>query len=94
MAILRVKSGHNKGKLFENRLSPDKGLSHVSNAKLLRLHAVATEIKERFTTRDNLINDLLKTAKREKDEGLRAKLESWPLPRLWDHYKSVSKKKK
>jgi len=82
-----------KGEMFENRLNPDKGLTHVSNEKLLKLHRIATEIQERFTTRANLVDDLLKTLKREKDEGFRARLEKWGLPRLWDYYQSATKKK-
>ena len=82
-----------KGKLFEDRLNPDKGLDHVSNAKLLKLHKVATDVKERFTTRENLINDLVKMMKREKDDGLKERLESWGLPRLVDYYDNVAAKK-
>jgi len=78
--------------LFEDKLNADKGLLHVSNQKLLHLHKVATEVKERFTTRENLVNDLLRTMSRAKDSGLKAKIEQWSLPRLWDYYRSVSKK--
>ena len=81
-----------KGKLFEDRLNPDKGIPHVSNAKLLKLHRVATEVTERFTTRSNLVDDLAKILKREKDGGLKERFEKWGLPRLWDYYQSVSKR--
>jgi hypothetical protein len=91
--IKQLKELFDKGEVFENRLNPDKGLTHVSNAKLLKLHKVATEIKDRFNTRTNLIDDLLKTMKREKDEGFKARLEKWGLPRLWDYYQSESGKK-
>ena len=85
--VNEIKELFDKGKLFENRLNPDKGLAHVSNTKLLKLHKVAAEVKDRFTTRDNLVNDLLKIMNREKDAGLRARFDKWSLPRLWDFYK-------
>ena len=90
--VKELKAMFDKGDLFENRLNPDKGLLRVSNAKLLALYDLGTEIKERFSTRAKMTEDLLKMMKREKDEQFRAKLESWGLPRLWDYYKSVAKK--
>jgi hypothetical protein len=91
--VKELKKLFDKGNLFENRLSADKGLAHVSNAKLLKLYDVAMEVKERFSTRDKLIDDLLKTLGRVRDEGLRARYERWGLPRLWDHYKSATRKR-
>ncbi|MFO8071723.1 MAG: hypothetical protein R6V85_07585 [Polyangia bacterium] len=91
--VKELKKLFDKGNLFENRLSADKGLAHVSNAKLLKLYDVAMEVKERFSTRDKLIDDLLRTLGRVKDEGLRARYERWGLPRLWDHYKGETRKR-
>lgn len=90
--VKEIKVLFDKGKLFEDKLNPDKGLDRVSNAKLLNLHKVGTEVKERFTTRENLIKDLTKMMGREKDEGLKTRFEKWGLPRLWDYYKSVAQK--
>lgn len=90
--VKELKTIFDKGDLFEDRLNPDTGIQSISNAKLLKLYEVANEVKERFTTRANLIEDLLKTMGRVKDEGLKSRFEKWGLPRLWDHYKSVSKK--
>jgi len=90
--VKELKAMFDKGDLFENRLNADKGLLRVSNAKLLKLYDLGTEIKERFSTRAKMIEDLLKMMKREKDEQFRAKLEGWGLPKLWDYYKSVAKK--
>lgn len=90
--VKELKGLFDKGELFEDRLSPEKGLAHVSNAKLLKLHKVATEIKDRFNTREKLVEDLLRTMKRTKDEGLKSRFEKWGLPRLWDYYKSVTKR--
>lgn len=90
--IKELKGLFDKGQLFEDRLNPDKGISHISNAKLLKLHRVANEVTERFTTRANLIADLAKTLGREKDTGIKEKFEKWGLPRLWDYYQSISKR--
>ncbi len=89
--VKEMKKIFDKGDLFEDRLNPDSGIQSISNAKLLKLHEVAAEVKERFTTRANLVEDLLKTMGRVKDEGLKSRFEKWGLPRLWDYYKSVSK---
>lgn len=91
--VKELKKIFDKGDLFENRLNLDKGISTISNTKLLKLHKVAEEVKERFSTRANLVEDLLKILGRVKDEGLKSKFEKWSLPRLWDHYQSVAKKR-
>ena len=56
--------------LWVARTNKDKGLAHVSNAKLLRLHATFTEVKEKFGTRDKLIDAIVELEKRAKDDGL------------------------
>ena len=80
--------------LWLGRTNADKGLAHVSNAKLLRLHAVFTEVKEKFGTREKLVTAILETEKRTKDAGFKARLEAWPVPRLYDHYKAAAKRAK
>jgi len=72
----------------------NRGLEHVSNAKLLRLHATFTEVKEKFGTRDKLIDAILTAENRSKDAGFKKRIEAYPVPRLYDHYKSVSKRTK
>ena len=69
--------------LWLDRVS-EKGLSHVSNAKLLRLHAALEDAKKRFGTRDKLIKAIAELEKRSKDEGFAAGLAGYPLPRLID----------
>ena len=82
--------------LWVARLSSDRGgskdISHVSNAKLLRLYDTLSEVKEKFGTRAKLIDAVLETEKRAKDEGYKKRLEAYPVPRLYDHYKSVARK--
>src|SRR5262249_41564304 len=69
-----------------------KGLEHVSNSKLLRLHRTFSEVKERFGTRARLIDAVLDIEKRAKDAGYRQRLEAYPVPRLYDLYKSTAKR--
>lgn len=80
--------------LWVNRTNQAKGLAHVSNTKLLRLHAVFTEVKEKFGTRAKLIDAILEIMKRSKDAGWRTRLEAYPVPRLYDLYKSTAKRAK
>ena len=68
-----------------------RGLDHVSNAKLLRLHAVFSEVKEKFGTRDKLVEAVLELEKRGKDAGYKKRIEAYPVPRLYDMYKSAKR---
>lgn len=72
--------------LWVARTNKEKGLAHVSNSKLLRLYALFTEVKEKFGTREKLIDALLALENRSKDQGLRQKYVAWPVPRLYDAY--------
>jgi hypothetical protein len=78
--------------LWVARLNENKGLAHVSNAKLLRLHATFAEVKEKFGTREKLIDAVLELQKRAKDAGFRQRLSEWPVPRLYDAYRSAKKR--
>jgi hypothetical protein len=78
--------------LWVSRTNKSKGLAHVSNAKLLRLHATFTAVKEKFGTRVKLIEAILEVEKRAKDEGYKTHLSAFPVPRLWDLYKSAAKR--
>lgn len=72
----------------------DKGLEHVSNAKLLRLHDTFAAVKEKFGTRAKLIDAILDAQNRSKDTGMKKRLEAYPVPRLYDLYKSSTKRAK
>lgn len=80
--------------LWVARINTDKGLEHVSNAKLLRLHATFTTVKEKFGTRAKLIDAILDAEKRAKDDGYKTRLTAFPVPRLYDQYLSVTKRNK
>jgi hypothetical protein len=77
--------------LWVERVNTIKGLDKVSNAKLLRLHAVLSLAKESFGTRDKLIASIVELAKRAKDKGYAARLEAFPLPRLLDLHGSLER---
>jgi hypothetical protein len=77
--------------LWVDRVSSTKGLAKVSNAKLLRLHTLLTQAKESFGTRDKLVGAIVELAKRSKDKGYAARLGDYPLPRLLDLHRSLSR---
>ena len=51
-------------------------------------------MKEKFGTRDKLVSAVLELEKRSKDTGMQHKLSEWPVPRLWDAYRSAAKRKR
>lgn len=78
--------------LWVSRTNANKGLKHVSNAKLMKLHRTFSEVKEKFGTRAKLIDAILEVEKRTKDEGYKTRLTAFPVPRLYDMYKSAAKR--
>ena len=78
--------------LWVSRLNANKGLAHVSNAKLLRLHRTFTAVNEKFGTRAKLIDAIAEIEKRAKDEGYKTRLGAYPVPRLWDMFQSATKR--
>jgi hypothetical protein len=78
--------------LWLGHANKGKGLEHVSNAKLLKLHAVFTAVKAEFGTRAKLISAIQELDGRTKDEGYKSKLSAYPVPRLHDQYKSTKKR--
>jgi hypothetical protein len=82
------------GDLWVDRVNSEKGLGRASNAKLLRLHATLTALRDRFGTRDKLIAEILKLEKRDKDGGLKTRLEGYPAPRLLDILAAAERRRK
>lgn len=68
-----------------------RGLEHVSNAKLLRLHETLSAVKQTFGSRAQLVEAILILENRTKDAGFRGRLEAYPAPRLWDRWRSLDK---
>jgi len=84
--------------LWVSRLSKDRGgardIKHVSNAKLLKLHAVLTQVKEEFGSRAKLIEAILELEGHSKDEGYRTRLQAFAVPRLHDLHQSAKRRAK
>lgn len=80
--------------LWLGRMNEEKGLDSVSNAKLLRLHDLLEGVKKSFGSRSKLIESILTLSKRQKDAGLRGRLEKFPTPRLVDLQASVARQAK
>jgi hypothetical protein len=80
--------------LWLERISADKGLDGISNAKLLRLHAALEDAKKRFGSRDKLIAAIAELDRRPKDDGFKAGLAQYPLPRLLDLHAAAEKRSK
>jgi hypothetical protein len=76
--------------LWIDRLDSDKGWDSISNAKLLHLHGVLSAVKKEHGSREKLIAAILKSEKRTKDEGYKARLTGWPTPRLYDLWRARS----
>jgi hypothetical protein len=78
--------------LWLARTNKEKGLAHVSNSKLLKLHATFTAVKEKFGTRAKLIDAVADLEKHGKDATYKARLGAYPVPRLWDMFRSAEKR--
>jgi hypothetical protein len=76
--------------LWVKRTGEDRGKDR-SNAKLLRLHATFTEVKDKFGTRARLVEAILELEKRSKDAGYQKRLDAFPVPRLYDMYRSAKR---
>jgi len=70
--------------LWIDRVDQEKGLDSVSNKKLLRLHALLSDVKSKFGSRGKLIETILTQEKRVKDEGFKSRLARFSTPRLYD----------
>lgn len=80
--------------LWFDRVNEVKGLGRISNAKLLRLHAVLTAASKEFGSRQKLVDTILELENRSKDAGLRSRLEGQALPRLMDTLRAARRRAK
>ena len=78
--------------LWVPRVNETKGLARVPNAKLLRLFSVLSTVKEKFGNRFKLVDAICEIEKRSKDEGYRKRLLDYPVPRLYDLYRSTARR--
>jgi hypothetical protein len=77
--------------MWLDRVNSDRGLAKVSNAKLIKLHAALSRAKEEFGSRDKLVGAVLGLQNRSKDDGYKASLAGYSLPRLLDLHDSLAK---
>jgi hypothetical protein len=80
--------------LWLKRVNEEKGLGRVSNKKLLHLHDLLSRVKKEFGSRAKLIDSILELMKRQKDEGLRGRLQGFPTPRLVDLHTTTARRSK
>lgn len=78
--------------LLVDRFNKSKSWKGISNAKLLRLHAIVNEAKQRFGTREQLIDALAAAEGHGKDADYKKRFADWPLPRLLDALKSAERR--
>src|SRR5215471_11078390 len=78
--------------LWVPRVNETKGLARVPNAKLLKLFSVLSAVKEKFGTRFKLVDAICEIEKRAKDEGYKKRLLDYPVPRLYDLYRSTARR--
>jgi hypothetical protein len=71
-----------------------KGLARVSNAKLLHLHDTLAQVKKDFGSRGKLIESILTLGKRQKDTGLKGRLERLSTPQLVELHTTESRRSK
>ena len=67
-------------------------LDHVSNAKLLKLHATFSAVQKEFGSREKFVDAILALENRSKDAGYKTRLMGHPVPRLFDAYKATKKR--
>ena len=91
-ALIEAVRGFTGEDLWVSRLNSEKGLEYVSNAKLLRLHGIFSVVKEKFGDRGALIDAILEALNRTKDTGYGDRLRKYPVPRLFDIWKSVTRR--
>lgn len=82
------------GDLWIDNLNSDKGLAGVSNKKLLRLQAIFTKAKERFSSRAQIVDAIVAAEGRAKDNDYKKHFGDWSVPRLMDRLTAAEKAKK
>ncbi len=68
-----------------------ESLEKVSNAKLLRLHSLLTQVKAKFGSREKLVMAIMELEKRPKDTSFKTQLMFYPVPRLFDMWSTRSR---
>jgi hypothetical protein len=71
-----------------------KRLLAVANKKLLRLHGVASLVKEKYGSREKLLEQLVGSTGHAKDKDYRTRFDSFTTPRLVDAVKVAERRTK
>lgn len=71
-----------------------KRLSSAANTKLLHLHRVATEVKDRYGSRDALVSHIVKALGRGKDKPFIERLAAYSDARLVDLARATERRSK
>ncbi len=71
-----------------------KRLSSAANSKLLHLHQVASQVKEKFGSHESLVNAVVKALGRGKDKPFIERLSAYSDARLIDLIKATERKAK
>ncbi len=79
-------------RFWVDRTASANALARLSNAKLLRLHAVLTDASKRFASRAEIIDAIAKAEGHAKDGDYKKSLEKHPLPRLMDMLQSAERR--
>jgi hypothetical protein len=69
-----------------------KRLSSAANGKLLHLHRIATEVKEKFGSHDALVEHVAKALGRTKDKPFVERLAAYSDPRLVDLVRATERR--
>jgi hypothetical protein len=89
--VEKIKSLATEG-MWLDRLNENTSFDSISNAKLLRLHTLLSDAKQRFGSRDALIDALVTAEGRARDADYKKHFANWPLPRLLDALQSAERR--
>jgi hypothetical protein len=78
--------------MTSGRPSQQSGGSSASPCQAAPLYSALTAVKEKFGTRAKLVDAICEIEKRAKDEGFKKRLLGYPVPRLFDAYRSAAKR--
>lgn len=93
-ALIEKVKGLATESLWIDRTKGEAAWRRMSNAKLVRLHSVLTEVSKRFASRAAIIDAIAAAEGHGKDGDYKKSLEKHPLPRLFDQLKSAERRAK
>lgn len=91
-SLVKAIEGLATDSMWIDRTNDSKGLSCVSNRKLLRLHQVLTDLQKEFGGRDALVQAIIDQEGRGKDGDFKNGLARMPTPKLYDRFRAGKKR--